>query len=134
MITVLCHGTYDLLHVGHFKHLEMAKTFGDWLIVSVSSDEQVAKIKPGRPLFSAEARAYQLPSLRFVDEVFISDGKTGADSILRFRPDIFIRGRDYIKPGIHPDEQKACNEVGAAVRFTITPKFSSSDYVGEIHV
>ena len=53
---VLCHGVFDLLHVGHIKHFESAKKVGDFLIVSLTSDQFVNK-GPGRPIFNTDVRA-----------------------------------------------------------------------------
>ena len=48
---VLCHGVFDVVHIGHIKHFEKAKEFGDILIVSITADKYVNK-GPGKPLFS----------------------------------------------------------------------------------
>lgn len=130
MIRVLAHGCFDILHQGHHMYLEAARAMGDRLIVSVSADEYVRKIKPHpRPFQSETHRAYQLRNLRFVDEVFICYDDSGAMAIRGFRPDIFVRGIDYRDTGIDEREAKACREVGCQIRFTETPKFSSGDYV-----
>ena len=65
---VLCHGVFDLLHIGHIKHFEEAKKFGDVLIVSVTSDEFVNK-GPNRPVFNLALRAEALIALECVDYV-----------------------------------------------------------------
>ena len=53
---VLCHGVFDLLHIGHLKHFNSAKKFGDKLIVSITPDIYVSK-GPGRPIFNQNLRA-----------------------------------------------------------------------------
>ena len=99
-------------------------------MVSVSSDEQIRKIKsPPRPIQNENERAMQLANLRMVDEVFICDDDTGAAAILKFRPQIFVRGVDYRQTGVDEREAQACREIGCEVRFTETDKYSSSDYV-----
>ena len=60
---VLCHGVFDLLHIGHIKYLEEAKTFGDILVVSLTPDNFVNK-GPGRPVFHQELRADAINSLK----------------------------------------------------------------------
>lgn len=129
MKIVLCHGCFDILHIGHNLHLEAARKMGDYLIVSVSSDEAIKKIKPGRPVTRQADRVKQLMDLRYVSQVFLTDGDTGADSIRKFKPDIFVRGIDYAEKGLHPLEAEACREVNCEVKFTNTEKHSSSDLV-----
>ena len=53
---VLCHGTFDLLHAGHFRHFQDSKNLGDVLVVTVTSDKFINK-GPGRPLFNQYLRA-----------------------------------------------------------------------------
>ena len=60
---VQAHGTFDLLHLGHVRHLEAARRLGDVLIVTVTADRFVNK-GPGRPVFNAELRAEMLATLR----------------------------------------------------------------------
>ena len=59
---VHCHGVFDLLHVGHIRHLNRAKKFGDKLVVSITADRYVNK-GPNRPAFNQELRAEALSSL-----------------------------------------------------------------------
>ena len=70
----LCHGGFDLLHPGHIKHFESAKSLCDVLFVSVTSDKFVSERKgSGRPIFNDTLRAFSIASLEFVDYVFISN-------------------------------------------------------------
>ncbi len=62
-IVVQAHGTFDLLHLGHVRHLEAARKLGDVLVVTVTADRFVNK-GPGRPVFNAELRAEMLATLR----------------------------------------------------------------------
>ena len=48
---VLCHGVFDLLHMGHVRHFQEARAMGDLLIVSITADAFVNK-GPGKPVFS----------------------------------------------------------------------------------
>ena len=59
---VLCHGVFDLMHIGHIKHFEEAKSYGEILIVSLTSDKYVNK-GPNRPAFNEHNRAATLASL-----------------------------------------------------------------------
>ena len=69
---ILSHGVFDLLHAGHIKHLEKAKSLGDVLIVSITSDNHVNK-GPGRPIFNERIRAESLGAIGVVDYVVINN-------------------------------------------------------------
>src|SRR4051812_11419613 len=68
--TVLCHGVFDLFHVGHVRHLKAARREGDLLIVTLTADKHVNK-GPGRPVFTERLRAEMIAALEFVDFVGI---------------------------------------------------------------
>ena len=53
---ILCHGTFDLLHAGHFRHFQDSKNLGDILFVTITSDKYINK-GPGRPIFNQYLRA-----------------------------------------------------------------------------
>lgn len=91
---VLAHGTFDLFHYGHLKHLQRAKKFGDKLIVSITSDKFVKK-GPNRPIFKDRERLELIKSLNFVDEAFISKELTALSSIKKIKPDFYVKGNDY---------------------------------------
>ena len=59
---VLCHGVFDLVHLGHIKHFKKSKTYGDVLIVSITKDEFIKKC-PGRPVFNQNQRFEYLKSI-----------------------------------------------------------------------
>jgi len=127
MKTVLCHGCFDLLHLGHIQHLRQAAEMGDSLVVSVTADEFVNK-GMGRPHFTADQRAEVLRALSFVDSVRINRAPNAVDMIRTIRPDIYCKGIDYIgteSEGLNAEiaAVKAC---GGEVRFTNTRKYSSS--------
>src|SRR5260370_7161543 len=110
---VQAHGTFDLLHLGHVRHLEAARKLGDVLIVTVTADRFVNK-GPGRPVFNAELRAEMLATLEHVDWVAINDAADAVSAIERIRPSIYIKGQDYQNPQGHltaktPLEPKPAN-------------------------
>ena len=94
---VQAHGTFDLLHLGHVRHLEAARKLGDMLIVTVTADRFVNK-GPGRPVFNAELRAEMLATLEYVDWVAVNDAADAVSAIERIRPSIYIKGQDYQNP------------------------------------
>ena len=91
----MCHGVFDLVHIGHIEHFQEAKNYADILIVSVTSDKFVNK-GPGRPFFSIEKRLKYLSSLKIVDYVIESKSKTAINMIKYIKPDIYFKGPDYV--------------------------------------
>ena len=83
---VLAHGTFDFFHYGHLIHLKKARSFGDKLVVSITSDSNVNK-GPGRPLYSINERINFLTEFSFVDHVVISEFPTGVEIIKKLKPD-----------------------------------------------
>ena len=91
---VLCHGVFDLFHVGHLDYLKEAKEAGDILIVSVTTDRFVNKA-PGRPFFNTTQRLNLLSSISLVDYVVESDFETAENIIQLIKPNIYFKGADY---------------------------------------
>ncbi len=93
---VFTNGCFDILHVGHVKYLQIAKSFGDILIVGLNSDESVSRLKgPTRPVNIAEDRAYILAALEAVDFVVPFSEDTPHDLIKMIQPDVLVKGGDY---------------------------------------
>lgn len=93
---VFTNGCFDILHVGHVKYLQIAKSFGDVLIVGLNSDESVSRLKgPTRPVNIAEDRAYILAALEAVDFVVPFEEDTPYDLIKMIEPDVLVKGGDY---------------------------------------
>src|SRR5437868_5403776 len=82
---VHCHGVFDLLHVGHMKHLEAARKLGDVLIVTITPDRFVNK-GPHRPAFPERLRAEALASLACVNFVGINEWPSAVETIQKVRP------------------------------------------------
>ena len=93
---VFTNGCFDILHVGHVKYLQVAKSFGDILIVGLNSDASVSRLKgPTRPVNIAEDRAYLLAALEAVDFVVPFNEDTPYDLIKMIKPDVLVKGGDY---------------------------------------
>jgi len=93
---VFTNGCFDILHVGHVKYLQIAKSFGDILIVGLNSDASVSRLKgPTRPVNIAEDRAYLLAALEAVDFVVPFSEDTPLDLIKMIAPDTLVKGGDY---------------------------------------
>jgi D-beta-D-heptose 7-phosphate kinase / D-beta-D-heptose 1-phosphate adenosyltransferase len=93
---VFTNGCFDILHSGHVKYLEEAKSFGDILILGLNSDTSTQRLKgKNRPINTQIDRAYILASLEVVDYVVIFDEDTPLDLINIIKPDILVKGGDY---------------------------------------
>lgn len=128
MTTVLCHGCFDLLHYGHLEHLKAAKALGDNLIVSITADDFVKK-GLGRPHFNENARAEMLRALSIVDSVHITRAPDAVEAIRLFKPDVYVKGIDYVNAGDDEAllrEREAVEQEGGYMHFTATEKWSSS--------
>src|SRR5579862_5276333 len=130
---VQAHGTFDLLHLGHVRHLEVARKLGDVLVVTVTADRFVNK-GPGRPVFNAELRAEMLATLAYVDWVAINDSADAVSAIEQIRPSIYVKGQDYQNPqgditGKIELERDAVETYGGRIHFTDEVSFSSSELI-----
>ena len=93
---VFTNGCFDILHIGHVKYLQKAKSLGDILIVGANSNESVTRLKgPERPINDEYDRAYLLASLEVVDYVVIFKEDTPYELIKKIKPDILVKGKDY---------------------------------------
>ena len=130
----LVHGVFDVVHYGHILHFIEAKKKVEKLIVSVTSDKYVNK-SPGKPIFSTEKRVKFLNSIKYIDEVIISDYPNGTKSIKKIKPDIYFKGKDYKdKTSVDLNLQKEAKQVkiyGGEVHYTDLPLYSSSKIINE---
>ena len=93
---IFTNGCFDILHIGHIKYLEEAKSFGDILILGLNSDASVKRLKgDNRPINIQNDRAYILASIEAVDFVVIFDEDTPFDLIKLINPDVLVKGGDY---------------------------------------
>src|SRR4030065_189656 len=95
---VFTNGCFDLLHIGHVRYLEEAKSLGDSLVVGVNSEASVRGLKgPNRPILPEEERAEILSGLGCVDYVAIFDEPTPLNLISLLLPHILVKGGDWTK-------------------------------------
>jgi D-beta-D-heptose 7-phosphate kinase/D-beta-D-heptose 1-phosphate adenosyltransferase len=129
---VFTHGCFDLLHPGHIRRLEAARSLGDVLIVGLNSDESVRALKgPGRPMIPAKERAEILASLECVDAVLILDDLTPKKVIAAILPDILVNVGDW--PGnqiVGREEVEAAG--GKVVLVDVAPGYSTADILKRI--
>ena len=94
---VFTNGCFDLLHIGHVTLLDDARREGDRLIVGINSDASVSCLKgPTRPIVREHARARVLAGLEAVDAVVVFDEPTPLELMLALRPDVIVKGGDYV--------------------------------------
>lgn len=130
---VHCHGVFDLLHIGHIKHLEAARKHGDVLVVTLTPDRFVNK-GPHRPAFPERLRAEALASLACVDFVAINEWPTAVETIERLRPSCYVKGlvRESGKRD-HTDaidrEAEAVKACGGELVLTDEETFSASTLI-----
>jgi rfaE bifunctional protein nucleotidyltransferase chain/domain len=114
---VLTNGCFDLLHLGHVRYLEAARSLGDALVVAINGDESVRALKgPGRPLNREHDRAAVVAALECVDHVVIFPEVRVARLLERVRPAIYVKGGDYTADTLDPEERAALEKIGAEIR------------------
>jgi len=93
---IFTNGCFDILHAGHVRYLETAKSYGDILILGLNSDRSVKALKgENRPINTQLDRAYILAALEAVDYVVVFDDDTPYDLIKAVKPHILVKGGDY---------------------------------------
>ena len=126
---VLANGCFDVLHVGHVRHLSAAKALGDKLIVAVNADASVRELKgEGRPAMPEDERAELLAALESVDAVLVFPELDVRAVIREVRPDVHAKGTDYTAESVpERDEVVAC---GGRVAIVGDPKdHSASEFL-----
>lgn len=134
MNTVLAHGTFDILHPGHTRYLEFAKSQGDYLIVAVSSDA-MARLRKGhdRPVNDFDHRSEVVRALRSVDKVVQAPMPTHRLAsnilalVLELRPDVLVSSyADFAE-----QHGQALTDLG--VKLVLAPRFSTQSTTSIIH-
>lgn len=126
-------GVFDLLHVGHVRLLETARTEGGALVVGVNGDASVQRLGKGgdRPIVPAVQRARLLAALACVDCVVQFDADTPLELIQRLRPDVLVKGADYARQEIvGADEVEGWG--GRVVRVALVPGYSTTELVARL--
>jgi rfaE bifunctional protein nucleotidyltransferase chain/domain len=128
---VFTNGCYDILHPGHIRLLESAKSLGDVLILALNSDASVARMKgPSRPIITQDERADLAAALAAVDGVVIFDEDTPRELISEVLPDILIKGADWSHFIAGREEVEAAG--GRVLTLPLEPGYSSSHLIEEL--
>jgi len=123
---VFTNGVFDLLHPGHVRYLQDARTLGDLLIVGVNADASVRRNKgAGRPINNEGERAEIVAALACVDAVVIFPEDTPAEIIRLAQPDVLVKGADW------PADQIVGRDTveargGRVVRIPVEPGYSTT--------
>jgi cytidyltransferase-like protein len=126
---ILCHGAFDLVHMGHLLHFEDARRLGDVLVVTITADRHITKKRSVS--FNEAHRAHQLAALELVDYVAIVDEPSAVTPIERLRPDVYVKGPEYAdlvsdKTANIFREKALVERHGGRIHFTNGATFSST--------
>jgi len=123
---IFTNGCFDVLHRGHIELLKYCKTLG-YVIVGLNSDKSVKRLKgDNRPFFSQDDRKFILESCRFVDEVRIFEDDTPLRMIKALRPDMIVKGADYMP------QEVAGHEICEVRIFQILDGYSTTNILEKI--
>ncbi len=128
---VFTNGCYDILHPGHIRLLEKARSMGDVLILALNTDASVQRLKgPTRPLIPEEERARMALMLEAVDAVTLFDEDTPRELIAEVLPDILIKGADWAHFIAGREEVEAAG--GKVMALALEPGYSTTNIVEEL--
>jgi rfaE bifunctional protein nucleotidyltransferase chain/domain len=128
---VFTNGCYDLLHPGHIRLLESARSLGDVLILALNTDASVARLKgPSRPLIQEQERARMAVALAAVDAVAFFDEDTPRELIAGVLPDILIKGADWAHFVAGREEVEAAG--GKVMLLPLEPGYSTTNIEKEL--
>jgi rfaE bifunctional protein nucleotidyltransferase chain/domain len=128
---VLTNGCYDILHPGHIRTLEGARSLGDVLILALNTDSSVQRIKgPTRPFFDEKTRAALALQLEAVDAVTLFDEDTPRDLIAALLPDVLAKGADWVHFVAGREEVEAAG--GVVHTLALEPGFSTSNIAEQV--
>ncbi len=129
---VFTNGCFDLLHVGHVRYLQEARTLGDCLIVGLNSNQSIGLIKdPARPLISEEQRAEVLAALTCVDYITLFDEADPFQLIEKIRPHVLVKGADWSMNSIIGADLVS-SYGGEVRRVELVPSISTSEIINRI--
>jgi D-glycero-beta-D-manno-heptose 1-phosphate adenylyltransferase len=128
---VFTNGCYDILHPGHIRLLERARSLGDILILALNTDDSVARLKgPSRPLLAETERARMALALAAVDAVTFFGEDTPRELIAQVLPDVLIKGADWAHFIAGREEVEAAG--GKVMALALEPGFSTTNIEKEL--
>jgi D-glycero-beta-D-manno-heptose 1-phosphate adenylyltransferase len=128
---VFTNGCYDVLHPGHIRLLEKARSLGDILILALNTDASVQRLKgPNRPMISETERAELASALDAVDAVTFFDEDTPRDLIAAVLPDVLIKGADWTHFIAGREEVEAAG--GKVFALPLEPGYSTTGILEQV--
>jgi rfaE bifunctional protein nucleotidyltransferase chain/domain len=128
---VFTNGCYDILHPGHIRLLERARSLGDILILALNTDASVQRLKgPSRPFFDENSRTELALQLQAVDAVVLFDEDTPRDLIAAVLPDVLVKGADWAHFVAGREEVEAAG--GQVFTIPLEPGYSTTDIAEKI--
>jgi len=128
---VFTNGCYDVLHPGHIRLLERARSMGDVLILALNTDASVQRLKgPARPFFDEQARVELALDLEAVDAVTLFDEDTPRELIAAVLPDVLVKGADWSHFIAGREEVEAAG--GEVHALPLEPGYSTTDIAAKI--
>lgn len=128
---VFTNGCYDILHPGHIRLLERARSLGDVLVLALNTDSSVHRIKgPWRPFFDERTRAELALHLEAVDAVTLFDEDTPRELISQVLPDVLVKGADWAHFIAGREEVEAAG--GEVQALPLEPGYSTTDIAEKI--
>ena len=125
---VFTNGCYDLLHPGHIRLLESARSLGDILILALNTDASVQRLKgPTRPLISERDRIAVAMALEAIDAVTTFDDDTPRELIAAVLPDVLVKGADWAHFIAGREEVEAAG--GRVLALPLEPGYSTTNMV-----
>ncbi len=129
---VLTNGCFDIIHTGHIKLLEWAKSLGSKLIVALNSDNSIKSIKGDkRPINNENDRRAILMSMSFVDDCIIFDDTSPTNLINKINPEIVVKGGEWTA-----DEVRVRDKISDSIDIKIFPyykDYSTTSIIEKIH-
>jgi rfaE bifunctional protein nucleotidyltransferase chain/domain len=128
---VFTNGCFDLLHPGHIRTLEAARSLGDVLILGLNSDAGVRRMKgPSRPILDERERAEVAGELEAVDGVVLFDEETPRELIAELLPDVLVKGADWSHFIAGREEVEAAG--GRVIAIDLQPGYSTTNLVDSL--
>jgi rfaE bifunctional protein nucleotidyltransferase chain/domain len=125
---VFTNGCYDLLHPGHIRLLESARSLGDVLILALNTDTSVQRLKgPTRPLIHERDRITVALGLEAIDAVTTFDEDTPRELIAAVLPDVLVKGADWAHFIAGREEVEAAG--GRVLPLPLEPGYSTTNMV-----
>lgn len=132
LVVVATNGCFDILHIGHVRSLQKAKTMGNILVVGLNSDSSIKKLKSdSRPINNENDRAEILAALDCVDIVSIFEEDTAEKFLEIVKPNVYVKGSEYNLDNL-PETLIVQKYGGKAFHIPMVPGFSTTNIIEKL--